>query len=480
VPTAFEGCAKDWFQGLTYRTNLEDAIRQAADPAPLMKRIADEAMNLVEGIDGVLVGIVREPDWVSFECGAGKSERHVGKRVPVAGSLSGLALRTGEPARSNDASHDPCVDLEFTKDTGAESIVCVPIWRHDETVGVLWVASLHSGAFDDGDMATLTSLAEFISLSIAVAFDLSGVAEALLSQVARDRQAGSPPQGADAEAEARFVANVLRPGTISRIESRNRIDRFLEGRGLTHAFQPIFDITSGECFAVEALARFSGVPPRPADLWFAEAHELGVGVELELTSVKGALECLDRLPPKIDLCINAGPAAIASGELRQLVKASDPGRIIVELTEQVKVDDYPRLSSAIDDLYAIGVRLAIDDTGAGFASLAHILKLVPSLIKLDRELTSGIDVDFVRITLAKALVSFADGLGAEIVAEGIETAAELEVLGDLGIRCGQGFYLCRPTSLDSIPTRLRDDLMPSRETTRYPPLRQLVGLPARR
>jgi EAL domain-containing protein (putative c-di-GMP-specific phosphodiesterase class I) len=102
----------------------------------------------------------------------------------------------------------------------------------------------------------------------------------------------------------------------------------------------------------------------------------------------------------------------------------------------------------------LGVRLAIDDTGAGFASFAHILKLAPEIIKLDRELTSGIDHDPVRAALATALVSFASQLGTEIIAEGIETAAELEVLRNLGIRYGQGYFLFRPTSIDSIPTSL--------------------------
>jgi EAL domain-containing protein (putative c-di-GMP-specific phosphodiesterase class I) len=145
---------------------------------------------------------------------------------------------------------------------------------------------------------------------------------------------------------------------------------------------------------------------------------------------------------------------MGSDEVRELVAACDSRRVVMELTEQVKVDDYPKLSHALKQMRFMGVRLAIDDTGAGFASLAHILKLAPDLIKLDRELTSGIEHDPVRGALGAALVSFASRTGAEIIAEGIETAAELEVLRDLGIRYGQGYFLCRPTSADSIPSRL--------------------------
>ena len=149
-----------------------------------------------------------------------------------------------------------------------------------------------------------------------------------------------------------------------------------------------------------------------------------------------------------------------SDEVRKLIASCDSRRVVVELTEQVKVDDYSRLSYTLRQLRLMGVRLAIDDTGAGFASLAHILKLTPDIIKLDRELTSGIDHDPVRSALAAALVTFASRTGAEIVAEGIETGTELEVLRGLGIRYGQGFLLCRPTSANSVPSRL------SREASR--------------
>jgi EAL domain-containing protein (putative c-di-GMP-specific phosphodiesterase class I) len=149
-----------------------------------------------------------------------------------------------------------------------------------------------------------------------------------------------------------------------------------------------------------------------------------------------------------------------SDEVRKLIASCDSRRVVVELTEQVKVDDYSRLSYTLRQPRLMGVRLAIDDTGAGFASLAHILKLTPDIIKLDRELTSRIDHDPVRSTLAAALVTFASRTGAEIVAEGIETGAELEVLRGLGIRYGQRFLLCRPTSANPVPSRL------SREASR--------------
>jgi EAL domain-containing protein (putative c-di-GMP-specific phosphodiesterase class I) len=102
-----------------------------------------------------------------------------------------------------------------------------------------------------------------------------------------------------------------------------------------------------------------------------------------------------------------------------------------------------------------GTRISIDDTGSGYSSLAHILKLAPDLIKLDRDLVSGIDVDPVRRALAAALVSFAAETGAQIVAEGVETEDELVVLRQLGVRYAQGYYLGRPAGLETLAVAQR-------------------------
>ncbi len=440
------------------RTGLEEAIRRAADPAVLTQRVADEAMALIAGVDGVLVGFVHDRGWLTFECVAGASfGGQIGSRIPLDGSLVGLAFETGETLYADDAENDSRVEQNFRRAVGVQSLVCVPLWRRTETVGVLCVTSSRPRVFNDRDIATLTCLAEFISVLIGVAVDLAGAVDSLLNRSYRDTPGAAVAKGDDLAAEERFVANILNPGTLSRLENRSRIDRFLKGRGLTHVFQPVFDMTSGDCFAVEALARFSGRPKRTPDVWFAEAHSLGVGAELEIASVKGALSSLHLLPEVVTLCVNAGPEAIVSDEVCHLLAECDSRRVVIELTEETKVDDYPGLSRVLDKLCLLGVRLAIDDTGAGFASFAHILKLAPDIIKLDRELTSGIDHDPVRAALATALVSFASGIGADIIAEGIETPAELEMLRSLGIRYGQGYLLCRPTSIDLIPGSLPQD-----------------------
>jgi EAL domain-containing protein (putative c-di-GMP-specific phosphodiesterase class I) len=125
-------------------------------------------------------------------------------------------------------------------------------------------------------------------------------------------------------------------------------------------------------------------------------------------------------------------------------------RVIVELTEHNAIDDYPGLVDSLGSLRHRGTRISIDDTGSGYSSLAHILKLAPDLIKLDRDLVSGIDVDPVRRALAASLVSFAAETGAQIVAEGVETEDELAVLRQLGLRYAQGYYLGRPARLEAL------------------------------
>ena len=321
------------------RTGLEEAIRQAANPVVLMQRVADEAMALVEGAEGVLVQFGHDRESFIIECASGHVEELIGVNVPLVGSLTGLALQLGETLRCDDAESDPRVDLDLCHAFHVVSVVCVPLWRGDKPVGVFTVNSSRPRALDDRDMATLSSLAEFISVAIAAAVDLVGVTDALLARTWRPSSGSTT----DRAAEHRFVANVLNPGAMRRLEIRNRVDRFLKGRGLSHVFQPVYELTSGDCFAVEALARFSGQPKLTPDVWFAEAHEMRVGVELELASVKSASSALTRLPGDVALCVNAGPEAIVSDELRRVLAASESPRIVMELTEQAKVDDYPRL-----------------------------------------------------------------------------------------------------------------------------------------
>jgi EAL domain-containing protein (putative c-di-GMP-specific phosphodiesterase class I) len=238
-----------------------------------------------------------------------------------------------------------------------------------------------------------------------------------------------------------------------RREATERIRSVLSRRAITTAFQPIADLRSGDVVGLEALSRFDSEPRRGPDRWFAEASEVGLGADLELAAVEVALSQLDIVPEDMFVSINVSPQYLADGLLNTVLSGRHARRIVVELTEHAKVDDYEPLLECVSMLRARGVRAAVDDAGAGFASLQHILRLGPDLIKLDLSLTRDIDADPVRRALASSLVTFAFDVGAEIVAEGIETSSEQQALSSLGVGMGQGYHLGRPGPLPA-PTNV--------------------------
>jgi EAL domain-containing protein (putative c-di-GMP-specific phosphodiesterase class I)/FixJ family two-component response regulator len=227
---------------------------------------------------------------------------------------------------------------------------------------------------------------------------------------------------------------------------RGEIRRFLDGEGLTMAFQPIVELATGGLVGYEALARFRSFPLRPPDQWFAEATALELGVQLELEAIRHALTALPRIPRTAYLSVNCSHRAAMSPEIAGLLTPHG-ARLVVEITEHEQVDDYDELALALGELRANGLRIAIDDAGAGYASLRHTLLLAPDIVKIDIALTRRIDIDRGRRALASALVAFADEMDMTIVAEGIETEGELGTLRDLGVRYGQGYYLAEPGPL---------------------------------
>jgi EAL domain-containing protein (putative c-di-GMP-specific phosphodiesterase class I) len=247
--------------------------------------------------------------------------------------------------------------------------------------------------------------------------------------------------------------SVLSPDIVDQVESGQRIRAVLDDpNALRMMFQPIYDLETNEIAAVEALARFEATPYRPPNVWFAEAHRNDLGVDLEMLAIARAIAELPMLPNDVDLTINAGPQTVLCPAFRDAVRGVTD-RIILELTEHTAVDDYAQLVAALHALRRSGARISIDDTGAGYSSLTHILKLAPDFIKLDRDLVSSIDVDPVRRALASSLVTFASGTGATIVAEGVEDEAELEVLRAIGVRYAQGYYLGHPAPLEELGER---------------------------
>jgi EAL domain-containing protein (putative c-di-GMP-specific phosphodiesterase class I) len=213
-------------------------------------------------------------------------------------------------------------------------------------------------------------------------------------------------------------------------------------------YQPVYRLKTGEMAGVECLSRFDMEPFRRPDEWFNTAYDVGLGEELELRAIEKSLPALERFPANVFLGLNSSPGLVSSGDLMPLLKGVDLSRILLEITEHAIVADYESLTAALRPLRDQGLRLAIDDVGAGYASMRHIVNLHPEMIKLDISLTRNIDTDHNRRSLAKALITFAKDIGSLISAEGVETAGELEMLRSLGVEKAQGFYLGKPMPLE--------------------------------
>jgi EAL domain-containing protein (putative c-di-GMP-specific phosphodiesterase class I) len=226
-----------------------------------------------------------------------------------------------------------------------------------------------------------------------------------------------------------------------------RIDDVVGKAALQMVYQPIFSLATGRVIGFESLARFAPDPQRPPDVWFAEAANVGRAQALESLAIRLALQALPELPEDIYVAVNASPTMIVEGDLASQLQGHPWERIVLEITEHEAVENYEEIVRVIRPLQARGLRLAIDDAGAGYASFRHILNLRPEIVKLDVSITHAIDTDSSRRALAAALCGFSRETRCSIVAEGIETAAELATIRQLGIQNAQGYHLGRPMPL---------------------------------
>jgi EAL domain-containing protein (putative c-di-GMP-specific phosphodiesterase class I) len=232
-----------------------------------------------------------------------------------------------------------------------------------------------------------------------------------------------------------------------RDRERGRVLHVLHHEGIEMVFQPVVDLLDGRVVEVEALARFSSATGRTPDVWFAEASRVGLGVELEVAAVQAAIDHLPQLPEHVLLAVNVSPHVVVDDAFGKVLAGVPCDRLVVELTENVPIDDYDLVVSRLAEFRSEGVRIAVDDAGAGYAGLQHLVQLQPEFVKLDRELTVGIDTDPARRAMAASMVHFAGEIGARVVGEGIENQAATDALRNLGVTLGQGYHLARPAPL---------------------------------
>lgn len=232
---------------------------------------------------------------------------------------------------------------------------------------------------------------------------------------------------------------------LERTEIRERIEYVIAENAFEMHYQPIWGINEGGVTSFEALARFRTEPYLTPDIWFQQAEQVGRRDYLEAMAIRAALQKLPELPEGCSLNVNASPEAIMSGAVEEVVMAASPHRIVLEVTEHSKIRDYGQFRRAIDAMRARGVRLAIDDAGAGYASFQHVMELEPDVIKLDLSLIRDIHQSTKKQAMAAALISYARHANAEVVAEGVECLAEFALLTRLGADKVQGYYIGKPS-----------------------------------
>lgn len=248
-------------------------------------------------------------------------------------------------------------------------------------------------------------------------------------------------------ATLRYLTNVHSQPGGEQAEVLDRIQGVLRENTLTHVFQPIQDLNTGAIVGHEALSRFPDPTLGSPDRWFADAFSVGLGVDLEWLAVTSAMSYFETAPPEMFLTVNMSPASVMHLVESEFCPPALWPRIVIELTEQVPVEDYPALQRALAPMRSHGARLSADDLGSGYGGFRHLLRLQPDIIKLDISLIGGINRNHEQQALTRAMLTFAYEVGAKVIAEGIEEPAELTTLQELGVQWGQGYLIGRPAPL---------------------------------
>lgn len=316
--------------------------------------------------------------------------------------------------------------MQFTKDFGVRAHMSVPIKLTDGRIYGMFccISTEPQPSFNIRDLKMMRTFAELTAVQIS----------------------------RDLDATTRYRNDV------------QRINQVMGEDELSIVLQPIIRIADHRLLGFECLSRFSGPEQWAPDAWFKLAASVGLGTELEMMAVDKGLALLDFLPHDLYVAVNVSPETVTSGALAISIPANKGRQVVLEVTEHASVEDYASLGVALTDLRSNGVRLAIDDAGAGYASLRHILALQPDIIKLDMSLTRNIHDDPARHALAAALVHFGEATHSRILAEGVETASELQALRELGVESAQGYFLGRPMPVAAAKVLIEQMKIPARPT----------------
>jgi EAL domain-containing protein (putative c-di-GMP-specific phosphodiesterase class I) len=251
-----------------------------------------------------------------------------------------------------------------------------------------------------------------------------------------------------------------------RRERHAEFERILLEKRITCHYEPIVQIKDLTVIGYEGLARGPvGTPLQHPIPLFDTAEAVGLDYELDCLCRELALKGARDLPRGAKLFLNCLPASVHDPvfqppRIREALEGLGlgPADLVLEISERQAITSYAVFRDAIATFAELGFGIAVDDMGAGYSSLATALELRPGFLKIDRSLITGIDGDPPRQELVRAMQVLAQRTGAMVVAEGIESEAELEALIDLGIDCGQGFLFGRGGPLPSLAGPFLDEL----------------------
>jgi EAL domain-containing protein (putative c-di-GMP-specific phosphodiesterase class I)/GGDEF domain-containing protein len=227
----------------------------------------------------------------------------------------------------------------------------------------------------------------------------------------------------------------------------------LQERQLSIVFQPIFSFLHGNILGHEALVRGpAGSLETPFELFKAAAGE-GLLLELNIICIQEVLRAFARKQMPGNLFLNISPQLILqrgfsqerSGKFMRAI-GLEPTRVVIELTEDYPTSDFRLVRESLQLYRSMGFRVAIDDLGEGFSSLRLWSELKPEFVKADKHFVAGIAGDAMKAQFLRAIQQIAEHCGSLVIAEGIETAEDFRVVKDIGIACGQGYFIGRPAT----------------------------------
>lgn len=429
---------------------LIEALTASLDPVSLTRRATEQILLFTPSASGAAISL-RDPDAddrVVVVSAHGILGTLLGQTLPRANTLQDSAMVTKTRQVSQDVLIDervPSQSKSLAARFGVRSWVAIPLIHNDVAIGVMTVVASEAHCFDPVTVEAIASMSSFVGALMRSQTELADLFDALHAQHADGRHRTA--------ATTRFVATLLYPDHAVDDRRQHRLDHLFSEGCLRPVFQPIVELSTGRVVAVEGLARFPGAPERSVAQWFEAARRHGRNVDLELHAANAILDASRALPRDLPVTINFSPFTASDSAAQDLLlRANRP--LSLELTEHEPFPD--GLGAALEPLRANGIRVAVDDAGAGYASFLQILRIKPDTIKIDAEFTTAIETDPARRALTMAIVELAREIDAVTVAEAIETEEQLRAVTTMGVTHGQGYFLGRPapvaTCLDSLRT----------------------------